>query len=125
MGQGIPSPVRCSRLIKPSSNPRTHSGSDFKYNRGGKQPEPLLKTAQHLENLLETPPLFYLGRLLVFLLQMTDSWYLTLAWLCVASRLLHAWIHLGVNNIRHRVIAFSGGFLIMLTIWLRLRVQFF
>jgi hypothetical protein len=95
----------------------------FKYNRGGKPPEYLLKITQHFDNLLETPPLFYLSILIIFVLQKADSWYLALAWLYVVSRLAHAWVHMGNNRIVHRKNTFILSYLLLFGIWIRLLIQ--
>ncbi|MCU7930931.1 MAG: MAPEG family protein [Candidatus Thiodiazotropha sp. (ex Codakia rugifera)] len=95
----------------------------FKYNRGGKPPEYSLKITQHFDNLLETPFLFYLSLLVILILQKVDIWYLSLAWLYITSRFIHAWIHMGSNHIIHRKNAFLFGYALIFTIWVRLLIQ--
>ena len=97
--------------------------SYFKYNRGGKPPEYLLKITQHFDNLLETPLLFYLSVILILILNKVDTWYLILAWLYIASRIIHAWIHIGENNILQRKNAFIAGYVLIFIIWVRLLLQ--
>ncbi|MCU7927999.1 MAG: MAPEG family protein [Candidatus Thiodiazotropha sp. (ex Dulcina madagascariensis)] len=97
--------------------------SYFKYNRGGKPPEYLLKITQHFDNLLETPSLFYLSVVVILILQRVDAWYLGLAWLYVASRLVHAWIHIGSNNVIQRKNAFLLSYALIFGIWIRLLLQ--
>ncbi|MCM8856169.1 MAG: MAPEG family protein [Candidatus Thiodiazotropha sp.] len=95
----------------------------FKYNRGGKPPEYLLKITQHFDNLLEIPFLFYLSILVILILQKVDIWYLSLAWLYITSRFIHAWIHMGSNHIIRRKNAFLIGYVLIFTIWVRLLIQ--
>ncbi|PVV10466.1 MAG: hypothetical protein B6D77_08415 [gamma proteobacterium symbiont of Ctena orbiculata] len=97
--------------------------SYFKYNRGGKQPEYLLKINQHFDNLLETPLLFYLSLILILQQNRTDVAYIAMAWAYIASRFLHAWIHMGTNNILHRKNAFILSYVLIFTIWIRLFLQ--
>ena len=95
----------------------------FKYNRGGKPPEYLLRFTHQFDNLLETPFLFYLGLVVLLVLEMVDGWYLLLAWGYVASRLWHAWVHLRSNALLRRRNAFLVSYLLLFTIWIRLLVQ--
>ena len=53
----------------------------FKLNKGAKLPDYLAKVTQHFENLLEVPPLFYIGVILVLVLGFNDWGYIGLAWL--------------------------------------------
>lgn len=79
--------------------------------------------ADHLNNLLELPPLFYLATLLIWLLQLSDVYYLAMAWLYVLLRFAHSAIHLSYNRVMHRFAAFSASSLVLLLIWLRLSLQ--
>ncbi|MCU7907022.1 MAG: MAPEG family protein [Candidatus Thiodiazotropha sp. (ex Epidulcina cf. delphinae)] len=83
----------------------------------------LLKITQHFDNLLETPFLFYLSVVVILILQKVAVWYLSLAWLYVASRLAHAWIHIGSNNVIQRKNAFLLGYAWIFGIWIRLLLQ--
>ncbi|MET0045823.1 MAG: MAPEG family protein [Candidatus Thiodiazotropha sp. 6PLUC3] len=95
----------------------------FKYNRGGKPPEYLLKISQHFHNLLETPPLVYLSLVVILILEKVDAIYLGLGWLYVASRIAHAWIHISSNNILHRKNAFILSYILIFSIWIRLLIE--
>ncbi len=95
----------------------------FKYNRGGRPPEYLIKISQHFQNLLETPPLFYLSTIVILLLEKSDPLYLGLAWGYLASRAIHSWIHLGSNNVLYRKNAFVVSYLLIFVIWIRLLLQ--
>jgi hypothetical protein len=95
----------------------------FKYNRGGKQPEYLLKISHHFQNLLETPQLFYLSSILILVLERSDLLYLGLAWCYLISRCIHSWIHLGSNNVLHRKNAFVVSYILIFVIWIRLLLQ--
>ncbi|MCG8487034.1 MAG: MAPEG family protein [Chromatiales bacterium] len=95
----------------------------FKYNRGGRPPEYLIKISHHFQNLLETPLLFYLSTIVILLLEKSDPLYLGLAWCYLASRAIHSWIHLGSNNVLHRKNAFLVSYLLIFVIWIRLLLQ--
>jgi hypothetical protein len=79
--------------------------------------------ADHLNNLLELPLLFYTAIILIWLLQVSDSSYLTMAWLYVFLRFMHSAIHLSYNRVIHRLIAFATSSLVLLLIWLRLSLD--
>jgi hypothetical protein len=47
------------------------------------------------------------------------SWFaLVLAWLFIASRYVHAWVHLTTNRMRHRNLAFVAGAVILALLWI-------
>ena len=83
----------------------------------GREPERLKVLTRHATNLLETPVLFYAGLLFVVVSGATSAFFTTLAWLYLAARALHAFIHLGSNNITHRFLAFGSGLIILLVMW--------
>ncbi|MDH5178978.1 MAG: MAPEG family protein [Gammaproteobacteria bacterium] len=99
-----------------------HAGY-FLYNRGAKPPEYLLRSEQHFTNLFETPMLFYVVVILAYVTQHTDAINITLAWLFVASRLLHAWQHLGYNTLTWRRRTFLATIIILIVFWSRLFIQ--
>ncbi len=71
----------------------------------------------NLANQYELPTLFFP---LCIALYVTDgvSWLIVvLAWLFVASRILHAWIHITTNRIRHRRPMFIVGWLVLGVLW--------
>jgi hypothetical protein len=92
----------------------------YKLNRDGEMPEYLAKVSRNFQNLLEIPILFYLAALMIFVTQHTDGIFVGLAWLYVLSRYIHSCIHTTYNNVRHRMLPFIGGSLVLMAIWLRL-----
>lgn len=99
------------------------SAKYFKYNRGAKLPEYLVRVTQHYENLFETPVLFYLAIVLILVLNINDSVYVVLSWGFFASRLLHAYIHTVSNRLKHRKYAFMLTSVMLIILWLRLLVD--
>ena len=95
----------------------------FLLNRGGKPPDYLVKVTQHYENLFESPVLFYLAIVLIFVTSSADPVYLSLAWLYLTLRVIHAIIHTTYNNLLHRQRAFLFGSLVLYGMWLRLFIQ--
>jgi hypothetical protein len=95
----------------PVSYFRTFSGSP-------ELPEFLAKPTRHFANLFETPILFYAGCLAAMVVGVTDAVTVSLACGFVAARLVHAWIHLGNNRIRHRLPAYFASWILLLALWI-------
>ena len=86
--------------------------------------EPL--TARHnFRNQFETPVLFYAAVLTALVTGAGDIVVLALAWIFVASRLAHAWIHLTTNKVLHRFSAFCVGLVALIFMWIWLALQIF
>jgi hypothetical protein len=83
-----------------------------------KWPERLRKLANSYNNQFELPVLFYalLGFLLIS--NLGDPVLVVLAWLFVASRLVHSLIHTTSNELRSRFLAFLAGIVCLLAMWL-------
>jgi len=72
-------------------------------------PENVLKINNNIRNQFELPILFYVLTILLWQLRETGVVAQSLAWLFVASRVVHAYIHTGSNYVpaRRRVFMFS------------------
>lgn len=77
-----------------------------------------VKASNNYRNQFEMPVLFYAVTAFALILRMVDIFFLTLAWLFVATRVVHAFIHVGPNNVAPRSIAFAIGAVIVLVMWL-------
>ena len=95
----------------------------FQTNRGAKLPDYLAKVTNHYVNLFELPVLFYVVCVVIYAGNKVDATYIVLAWLFVAFRFAHAYIHTTYNNLRHRRNTFLCGSLVLALMWLRLAVQ--
>lgn len=96
----------------------------FELNRGARPPEYLLRIEQHYQNLFESPVLFYVVLTLVYVTAKADVAALVLAWLYVAARVAHAYVHVGRNvlNQRRRVFLVSIVLLYAQWVWLFVRL---
>jgi len=76
----------------------------------GQEPEELRVISRHVINLLEVPPIFYIGAVIAFVTGQGGTILLALAWAYVALRLAHSAIHLGGNVViwRFRVFVLSA-----------------
>ncbi len=71
----------------------------------------------NLANQFELPVLFYAGCISLFVTGGVTLLTLSLAWIFVISRFVHAWIHVTTNRIRHRRPLFIVGFLAAALMW--------
>lgn len=99
------------------------STEDFRLGESAKVPEHVQLANRNLVNLLEVPVLFYVAALLC-LSQPIDSALLpALAWLYVALRIAHSLIHIGYNNVLHRLLAFGSSNVVLLVMWITLGIE--
>jgi len=90
----------------------------FQLNKG-ELPEYMQRLSQNYDNLLSMPVLFYCALIIVFVVQIVDEGYLVLAWVYVAARFMHSYIHTVYNNVIHRMVVFVFSALVLMAIWLR------
>ena len=83
-----------------------------------KWPERLRKLGNNYQNQFELPVLFYAAVALLMATGLADGVSLGLAWAFVASRLVHSFIHVGSNNMVHRLFAFGAGLAAVVAMWL-------
>lgn len=89
----------------------------FKLNRGAKPPGYMLQAEQHYINLFESPVLFYVIVVLIYVLQFVDAISVSLAWGYVLARLGHAYIHTGPNRVLQRRNIFLLSITLLVTLW--------
>ena len=77
-------------------------------------------SADNFLNLFEMPVLFYAAVLLALSLLLTDYLLVALAWLYVALRYVHSFIHVTYNTVMHRFYVFAASAMVLLVIWVRL-----
>ena len=74
-------------------------------------------------NQFETPLLFFV---LIAFLAITRTWdavFVTLAWIWVASRIAHAFVHCTSNALSLRFPAFIAGVVVLLLMWVLFAVE--
>jgi hypothetical protein len=92
----------------------------FELFRDTEAPEVVVKTGNHLRNLMEMPPLFYIISLAVMISNRTDAAFTFLAWSYVGLRVFHGLIHLTFNKVPARFFFFFLSNLALLVMWIRL-----
>lgn len=96
----------------------------FQLNQG-KVPDYMQRLSDNYDNLLAMPVLFYLAMIVVYVVHLVDGWFLSLAWLYVATRFAHSYIHTVYNNVLHRMLVFVFSSLILMIIWLTIFYHLF
>jgi hypothetical protein len=80
-------------------------------------PPRVTQIANAFHNQLELPVLFYVLTILAWTTRQADLLFVVLAWLFVALRLVHAYIHVTDNYLRRRGLAFIVGALLLAVMW--------
>jgi hypothetical protein len=106
-----------SRALRAAGRPR--GSGDIAMGRFA-WPEDAEKRAHNQRNQFELPVLFYAVSAFALIAGGVDLTMLALAWAFVASRIVHAAIHIGPNKVRWRGPAFVLGFLIVTAMWVKL-----
>lgn len=86
-------------------------------------PEQPTKIANAYRNQFELPVLFYVLVALLIVTRTAGYLDLALAWAFVASRLVHAYIHVTTNRVIHRFRAFAAGVAVLAVMWLVFMVR--
>jgi hypothetical protein len=79
--------------------------------------------ANAFRNQFEFPLLFFVLTALALVTKKADTLFVWLAWLFVATRYLHAFIHVTSNRMPHRFYAFIAGVAVLTVMWIRFAVQ--
>jgi hypothetical protein len=86
-------------------------------------PEDAAKRAASFTNQFEMPVLFYTVVAFALITKGADTVMIVLAWLFVITRLVHAAIHIGPNDVRLRTPAFALGVLVLGIMWIKLALH--
>lgn len=83
--------------------------------------------ANAFHNQLELPILFYALVAFLMITTQVNIWFVVLAWLFVASRVVHAVIHTTSNRLKQRFTAHAVGTAILAAMWIlfAVRILFF
>jgi len=92
----------------------------FRLYQGGEEPESTRKLGRHFTNLFEAPTLFYVACLAGMALGVAPPAFLVLAWGYVAARGVHAFVHLGANRLRKRILAYFASWVFLVAMWVTL-----
>ncbi|MBQ4831491.1 MAPEG family protein [Alteromonas sp. MMG017] len=77
-------------------------------------PEEVVKVSNNIANQFEVPILFYVLCVVLYSINATGIVAVVLAYMFVASRYAHAWVHVGSNYVPMRLRLFMVGCVVLL-----------
>lgn len=82
------------------------------------------RLSDNYNHLFELPVVFYMLCGLALLIQHIPFWFVILAWLFVASRIVHSFIQCTSNNVMRRFSVFVLGMAIVILMWIGFILSF-
>jgi hypothetical protein len=80
-------------------------------------PAHILRVSNAYQNELELPLLFYVLTILAMMTRQADRLFVLLAWLFVALRLMHVYVHVTSNQLALRGSLFIAGAIVLAVMW--------
>lgn len=80
-------------------------------------PPRIAQVGNAFHNQLELPVLFYVLTILAWITRHADLLFVVMAWIFVALRLFHAYIHVTDNDVRRRGLVFGLGMVVLTIMW--------
>ena len=81
------------------------------------EPSESLMVRNNLANQFELPVLFHIACLLLYITDADNIVTILLAWLFVAARYVHTYVHVTSNRLRYRAPAFIVSFVTLGLMW--------
>jgi hypothetical protein len=81
------------------------------------------RASDNFRNLFEVPVLFYLAVMLIFVAGFACTLHLVLAWIFVAGRYAHSFIHCTNNTVMHRFYAYLVSCVALTLMWIVITYQ--
>jgi len=94
----------------------------YKTYQEGKEPRAVAQLSRHFVNMFESPTLFYAACITGMLTGQNALLLVTLAWVYVAMRAAHAYVHTGSNSLPPRIKIYFSSWLVLLGMWATLVV---
>jgi len=89
----------------------------YKTYQEGKEPREVAQLSRHLVNMFESPTLFYAACIAGMVTGQNATILVVLAWVYVAMRAIHAYIHTGSNSLPPRIKIYFSSWLVLLGMW--------
>jgi len=93
---------------------------DFRYGESANVPGEVSIPNRNYMNLLESPNLFYVACIVLYVTDLVDAPAVAMAWLYVGLRIAHSIVHLTYNKVMHRMMAFAASTTVLLALWIHL-----
>ena len=84
-----------------------------------------VRASDNFRNLFEVPVLFYVLCISLAVTQSVTPLYLWGAWVYVALRAAHSFIHLTYNRVMHRFVAYALSTILVFSMWVGFGVHLF
>jgi hypothetical protein len=81
-------------------------------------PQNATQVSRSFDNQFQLPVLFYVLVALALPLRQMDLLLVILSWVFVVSRLVHAYIHIGSNDMPNRFYAYLAGAIVLMIMWI-------
>ena len=95
------------------------------FRKPGTEPDRSSAVVKNLANQFELPVLFYAVCLSLYVTNGANWLAVIIAWVFAVSRIIHAAVHLGGNDLRLRAPAFAAGLVAVLLLWIMLAFHVF
>ena len=86
-------------------------------------PTGVVQVSNNIDNQFESPLLFYVVCIITYLAEASTSISILLAWLYVALRYFHSYVHIGSNFVPYRLEIFAVSLLIILALLILLVIR--
>lgn len=96
--------------------------AQFRENHAANEPAESLVVRNGLANQFELPLLFHVCCILLYTAQADNLPSVILAWIFVATRYAHAFVHVTSNDLRYRSPLFALGFVALVGMWVWLGI---
>ena len=93
---------------------------DFRYGESANVPGDVSIPNRNYMNLLESPTLFYVACVVLYVTDLVDTSAVTMAWLYVALRVAHTVVHLTYNKVMHRMMLFAMSITVLAAMWIHI-----
>ncbi|NTF40995.1 hypothetical protein A6U86_13700 [Rhizobium sp. AC27/96] len=96
--------------------------SQFRENHAADEPAESLVVRNSIANQFELPLLFHACCIVLYVTQADNLPAVIFAWLFVATRYAHAFVHVTSNSLRYRSPLFALGFIVLACMWVWLGI---
>ncbi len=89
----------------------------YKTYQEGREPREVAQLSRHFVNMFESPTLFYAACIAGMVTGENATILGALAWIYIAMRAVHAYIHTGSNRLPPRIKIYFSSWLVLLGMW--------
>jgi hypothetical protein len=87
------------------------------------EPDGSITAHNNIPNQFELPVLFHVVCLALYVTAGVSIVTVVLAWLFIATRYVHAWVHVTINRLRYRSRLFRAGMVVVGVMWIWLALH--